>query len=144
MIQRRVTVFCKLAIFWVVIGFGQPRTQISSRHQSYLRKLGTERDSVRPGKNGRKVPDQRKKVLDNFSTIKEIFRTYEINTCRPIVCWPLYLIATKCGGRFFSHKHWQELIYSLDLFRYTNLKKSFFWALQGTSLLLLFTVCRLV
>ena len=86
MIQRRVTVFCKLAIFWVVIGFGQPRTQISSRHQSYQRKLGTERDSVRPGKNVRKVPDQRKKVLDNFSTIKEIFRTYEINTCRPIVC----------------------------------------------------------
>ena len=48
--------------------------------------VGTERDTVRPGKNGRKVPDQRKKVLDNFSTIKEIFRTYEINTCRPIVC----------------------------------------------------------
>ena len=43
----------------------QPRTQACSRYPSDQRRLGTERDSARPGK---KVPDQREKVPDNFST----------------------------------------------------------------------------
>ena len=46
-------------------------------------------------KNGKKVPDQREKVPDNFSTKTSvfcdnhgIFRTYEINTSLPSICGP--------------------------------------------------------
>ena len=58
---------------------------------------GLEPSAIAQGlaKNGKKVPDQREKVPDNFSTKTSvfcdnhgIFRTYEINTSLPSICGP--------------------------------------------------------
>ena len=62
--QKRVKVFCKLVICWVIKGFSQPRIQAIVRYLSYEKRLGTERDSARPSK---KLPHQREKGADNFS-----------------------------------------------------------------------------
>ena len=98
----------------------QPRFQSSSAISDVtsLVKLFGKIHLERLAKNGKKDPDQREKVPDNFSTKTSvfydnhgIFRTYEINTSLPSICEPCYRIATKCGGRFFpiNYRIWLKL-----------------------------------
>ena len=82
----------------------------------------------------KKVPEISRRKSSVLCEDDGIFRAYEItcNTSLPSICGLFHLIAKKCVGLFFAHKHWQvkHIIYSFV--RYSKLEKSFFGAGHGT------------
>lgn len=82
--QKRVRVFCKLVISWVIKGFSQPRTQAILRYLSYEKRLGTERETQGLAKNSQ-ISEKKAQIISRgkssvFCDDHEIFRTYGLTS----------------------------------------------------------------
>ena len=92
-------VVSSLTCTWFEIAANKNHTLVKKRREKCASELMTLADYVIPREKSQIISRRNSSVFwEDHGKV----RTYQINSSLPSICGPFHLIATKCGGRFFS------------------------------------------